>query len=188
MKFTPIVGLLMSLALIPGARAQRPAGSSSTPKLNAHETGVLLGINLGTVASTTSSSSASKYIGYHTYWIVRDAGGARVAAMLPGIVVPHGNGFWRLDISDVCEFDGTSNDNRAVIWEAPAGNAATLYEGKPCVKHKGVQTCGYIKARLLFASPSLVKSMNRAPRKNASHKAVDGEQRIAYANLEKFRK
>jgi hypothetical protein len=70
--------------------------------------------------------------------------------------VPHGNGFWRLDVTNVCEFDGTSNNNRAVIWEAPVGKAATLYQGKPCMKRKGVQTCGYISARLLFASPSLI--------------------------------
>jgi hypothetical protein len=155
-KLTPILAVLLCLMLFAQTRAQTPAANSSPPKVNTPASDVLLGISLGTVASTTGTSGASGDIRYHTYWIVRDPSGTRIAATLPGIVVPHGNGFWRLDVTNVCEFDGTSNINRAVIWEAPVGKAATLYEGKPCMKRKGVQTCGYISARLLFASPFLV--------------------------------
>jgi hypothetical protein len=155
-KLTPILAVFLCLMLFAGTRAQTPAANSNTPKVNTRTVGVLLGINLGSVSSTTGTSNASADIGYHTYWIVRDDGGTRIAATLQGIVVPRGNGFWRLDVTNVCEFDGTSNTNRAVIWEAPVGKTATLYQGKPCMKRKGLQRCGYVTARLLFASPSLV--------------------------------
>ncbi len=107
------------------------------------DSGVLLGVRAGD--------------GYHSYWIVHDPSGAPpVAVALTGIVVPHGNGFWRVGVSTVCEFDGTSNGNRAVIWEGPAETVPTVYQRAPCVQRRGVRTCGDAKALIRFVSPTLI--------------------------------
>jgi hypothetical protein len=153
--------MLTATCLIVGAHAQPPA-ASSTAKASAAAppAGVLLGLNVGTTASVTAPESppafASTGDGYRTFWIVRDGDEAKVAASLPEIVVPHGSGFWQVGVTTVCEFDGASNGNRAVIWESPVGKAARVYQGNPCVRRKSVQTCNDVSARILFTSSSLV--------------------------------
>lgn len=122
--------LMVCLGLALGAQAQAP------------DSGMLLGIR-----SVDT---------YHSYWIVHTAAGAKVANTLPGIVIPHGKGFWRADVITVCEFDGTTNGHRAQIWESPVDKPAIVYQGTPCVKRKKVQDCGVVRAQLSAVSPSLI--------------------------------
>jgi hypothetical protein len=93
---------------------------------------------------------------YRAYWIVHTPPGAEIAMTLPGIIVPHGSGFWRVGVTTVCEFDGASNGDRQVVWESPADKMPIVHQRTHCVKRKDVKTCGDTRAILWFVSPSLV--------------------------------
>jgi hypothetical protein len=48
---------------------------------------------------------------YETWWIVRDATGAHVAAKVPDIIVPRKTGFWRVGIQHTCQFRSPDKDD-----------------------------------------------------------------------------
>ena len=152
------VAFLVWLSVLPApaqSSANAPAAGTGSPV----PAGVLLGVNLGTASSVMVPRPTSAFAdgdGYRTFWVVTDGGTAKIVASLPEIVVPHGSGFWQLGATTVCEFDGTSNGSREVIWESPAGKTATVYQNKPCVRRKNVQNCGKVTATIRFASPSLI--------------------------------
>jgi len=114
---------------------------------------------IGAQAQTTDSGvllAVREGGGYHSYWITHSGTEARIAVTLPQIVVPHGSGFWRVGVTTVCEFDGVSNGNRAIVWESPLEKVATVFQRTPCVKRRDVQTCGEITALVWFVSSSLI--------------------------------
>ena len=150
---------VLSCLLTIGAYAQSSTANAPSAKTGmAALSGVLLGLNVGAAITASAGDSATlpPRDAYRTLWIVRNTDQIKIAASLAEIVVPHGSGFWQIGTASVCEFDGTSNGNRAAIWASPLGKPATLYQGKPCVRSESVQTCGDVSATILFVSPSLI--------------------------------
>lgn len=70
-----------------------------------------------------------------TAWIVRDGGNARVEAILPFLVVPRANGFWRVGIESVCEMYGDKTEFRSIrniVWSVPVDSTPRLTKGPNC--------------------------------------------------------
>lgn len=115
---------------------------------------------------------------YQTLWIARDASGElKVLATLPELIVPRQDGFWHVGVKQVCEFndtlDGGGNENlRHVVWAAPATQAATVEQIRPCTARKPedyappyarseqdknkISQCGFELVNLLYVSPQII--------------------------------
>ena len=101
--------------------------------------GVLLGF------STAGPNRDNHYAAQHlsTAWIVRDGSSARVEAILPFLVVPRANGFWRVWIESVCEMYGDKNEFRSIrniVWSVPIDSTSQLTQGPGCPQRSQVQT------------------------------------------------
>jgi hypothetical protein len=77
---------------------------------SASEEGILLGFSSGRPAAHNDHGSAKQL---STAWIVRHGGTAQLVVVLPYLIVPRSNGFWRLGIENVCEMYGDDNEFRS---------------------------------------------------------------------------
>jgi len=94
--------LLVILALL-------SVGASST----LGQSGVLVGV--------------AKPSGYETLWIVRDA--ARpVHATIPDLLVPRGDGWWRVGTVPICSTEAVDGQAMDVLWRTRADSAPTISE------------------------------------------------------------
>lgn len=93
---------------------------------------------------------------YQTYWIVHTPGEAHIASTLSDVIVPHGSGFWRVGIVQVCEFDGNSNGHREIVYQTPLAIAPTVYQRTACVRRRNVQDRGIEEAGISYVSPLIV--------------------------------
>jgi hypothetical protein len=140
--------------------------------------GVLLGV---AGPSTNPDSEAQSFDTIHapqyqTLWIAPDAHGEiRVLATLLEIIVPRRDGFWRVGVQQVCEFDGGDYPNERlehVVWAVPVAKAPIAEATSPCAPHKPedyappyfrseqdkdkISQCGFALVNLLYVSPELI--------------------------------
>ena len=99
--------------------------------------GILLGFSTG--GPIRDNHYAAQQLS--TAWIVRDKGTARVV-ILPLLVVPRANGFWRVGIESVCEMYGDKNEFRSrrnIVWSARIDSTPHLTKGPDCPVKPEVQ-------------------------------------------------
>jgi hypothetical protein len=113
--------------------------------------------------------------GYQTMWIVFTGEQAKVAVIVPNVIVPRATGFWRVGRTLVCEFDESisRDSNREVLWFSPIEKTPAPKVAPPCKNHlagdeadgdnpsepessDNVVLCGKETAGLLFVSPAII--------------------------------
>jgi hypothetical protein len=150
--------------------------------LNAQRSGALIGVEINR-AEEAQEFSEIKAPKYQTLWIAADANGKlAVLATIPELVVPRRDGFWRVGVTQVCEFSpsdgGGGNEKiRQVVWSAPVNQAGSVEQGRKCLPdappneseassaspsentHEITQ-CGFTLSDVEFVSPELISVRN----------------------------
>lgn len=113
---------------------------SATPGQSSASTqeGILLGFSTG--GPNHDNHYAAQQLS--TAWIVRDGASVRVEAILPFLVVPRADGFWRVGIESACEMYGDKNEFRSIrniVWSVPVDSTPRLTQGPDCPVRPQVQ-------------------------------------------------
>lgn len=81
----------------------------------------------GALAQSGVLIGASSPAGYETLWIVRDAS-RPLQATIPELLVPRGDGWWRLGTVPICSTGGSEPQSMDVLWRAPADSTPVISE------------------------------------------------------------
>jgi hypothetical protein len=169
------------------------------PRLWAQKTGLLLGV-AGVTTNTLSDTQDFATIHepqYQTLWIAASASGEwKVLATLPELIVPRRDGFWHAGVKQVCEFSGSNESLRQIVWAAPAMKAATVEQSAPCTPHKPedyagpysrtaedenkISQCGFQLVNLLYVSPEVI-SLSHFTGQSEDCEARGGHYTLDYA-------
>lgn len=140
------------------AASRQPVASGASGASGAPTIGLLLGV----ADRITSEAPLDKPQRLTTYWIPVTQNGAQPAVAMSGLIVPHENGFMRIEVRHACERTDEGEDDchdsvaTSLLTTVPRidANASSDYEPPP--DGEDPTPCSYAARFVTFASPSLL--------------------------------
>jgi hypothetical protein len=99
------------------------------------QSGLLLSLRVPSCSESDSNCKA----GLQTLWIAPQNGSIQLVAVLPDLIVPRNDGFWRVGVRNFCEPRDWSVDSQDVFFALPVSQRPAVKEGLvPCDQAKKI--------------------------------------------------